>query len=122
VLRTAAATASPKSTVAAGAFSGALIGGVIGLALALFVWMAPQLIGWVTVGPWALLIGATVIGAFFGSVFGFFIGQNQREIDVAETADGLVNGEMLVAAYPRPHEVALAEDVLQVHHARELNR
>jgi hypothetical protein len=74
------------------------------------------------VGPWALLIGAIAFGAFFGSVIGFFIGQNQREIDLAETADGLLNGEVLVAAYPRAEQVAMVEDVLQVHHARELNR
>jgi hypothetical protein len=122
VLRTTAATSSPKSTIGAGAFSGALVGGIVGLALAAFVWMAPQLVGWVTVGPWALLLGAILFGIFFGSVIGFFIGQNQREDDLAVTADGLVNGEILVVAYPQPQQVAMVEDVLQVHHARELNR
>jgi len=113
---------SPKNTMAAGAFSGAIVGGIIGLALAAFVWFAPQLVGWVTVGPWALLIGAILIGAVFGSVFGLLIGQNQREDDIAVTADSLINGEILVVAYPQPHQVAVTEEVLQVHHARELNR
>jgi hypothetical protein len=122
ILQTAVVPASPKNTMAAGAFSGAVVGGIVGLALAAFVWMAPQLVGWVTVGPWALLIGAIVIGAVFGTVFGFFIGQNQREDDMAVTADGLINGEVLVVAYPQPQQVAMVEDVLQVHHARELNR
>jgi hypothetical protein len=69
-----------------------------------------------------LLLGAIAIGAIFGSVFGFFIGQNQREIDLAETADGLVNGEILVVAYPQPHLLPMVEEVLQLHHAREVNR
>jgi urea transporter len=84
--------------------------------------MAPQLVGWVTVGPWTLLLGAIAIGAVFGTVFGTFIGQSQREDDVAVTVDGLINGEILVAAYPKPQQVAMVEDVLQVHHARELSR
>jgi hypothetical protein len=122
VLRTAVKTASPRNTMGAGAFSGAAVGAVVGLALASFVWFAPQLVGWITVGPWTLLIGAILIGAVFGTVFGFFIGQDRREHDVNATVDGLVNGEVLVVAYPKPHEIAMVEDVLQVRHARELNR
>jgi hypothetical protein len=53
-------------------------------------------------------------------VFGFFIGQDRREDDLAVTADGLINGEIHVVAYPRPDEVAMVEDVLQTHHSREL--
>jgi hypothetical protein len=90
--------------------------------LAAFVWLAPALVGWVTVGPWSLFIGATLIGAVFGAIFGFFIGQNKREDDLMVTEDGLVNGEFLVVAYPHPNQVATAEEVLQVYHARELNR
>jgi hypothetical protein len=119
---TAVKPSSPKNTMAAGAFSGAIVGGIVGLALAAFVWLAPQLVGWVTVGPWALLIGAIIIGAVFGTVFGLLIGQNQREDDIAVTADSLINGEILVVAYPKPHQVVLVEDILQVYHARELNR
>jgi hypothetical protein len=111
---------SPKNTMAAGAFSGAIVGGLVGLALATFVWMAPQYVGWVTVGPMALLLGAIVIGAGFGLVFGFFIGLSQREDDIAVTADSLINGEVLVVAYPQPQQVAIVEDILQIHHAREL--
>lgn len=122
VLKTTKVPANPTNTMAAGAFSGALVGGIVGLALAVFVWMAPQYVGWVTVGPWALWIGAMVIGAVFGIVFGALIGQSQREDDLAVTADGLVNGEILVVAYPQPHQITTAEDVLQMHHARELNR
>jgi len=122
VLRTTKTPATAKNTMAAGALSGAMIGGLVGLALATFVWLYPQLEGWVTVGPWALLFGAIVIGAVFGTVFGFFIGQNQREDDLMTTADGLVNGEILVVAYPKEHQVPMVEEILQVHHARELNR
>lgn len=113
---------SPLQTMMAGALVGALCGGIFGLALAAFVWMAPQLIGWVTVGGWQLLIGSIIAGAFGGTVFGFFIGQNQKEIDQSVTADSLINGEMLVVAYPSAGQIAEVEDVLQVHHARELNR
>ena len=122
VLRTAVNTASPRNTMGAGMLYGALIGGIIGLALASFVWFAPQLVGWVTFGPWTLLIAGILIGAVFGTVFGFFIGQDRREHDVNATMDGLVNGEILVVAYPNPQQIAMVEDVLQVHHARELNR
>jgi hypothetical protein len=122
VLQTTKKPASAKSTMVAGAMSGAMVGGLVGLALAIFVWLYPQLEGWVTVGPWALLIGAAIIGAGFGTVFGFFIGQNQREDDLMVTADGLVNGEILVVAYPQAHQVPMVEEILQVHHARELNR
>jgi len=122
VLRSTANPAGPNKTMAAGAFSGAIVGGLVGLALAIYVWLSPQLEGWVTVGPWALLIGAIIIGACFGTVFGFFIGQNRKEDDLAVTADGLINGEILVVTYPLPHQVVLVEDILQVHHARELSR
>jgi hypothetical protein len=122
VLRTTRNPATAKSTMVAGALSGALVGGLVGLALAAFVWFYPQLVGWVTVGPWTLLMGAMIIGAVFGTVFGFFIGQNQREDDLMVTADGLINGEMLVVAYPKAHQVPMVEEILQVYHARELNR
>jgi len=121
VLKTTVNAASPKSAVAAGAFSGAIVGAIVGAALAIFIWLAPALVSWITVGPWTLLIGATVIGAVFGIVFGYLIGQSQREDDLMVTADGL-NGEYLVAAYPRADQVTTAEDVLQLYHARELNR
>lgn len=113
---------SPLQTMMAGALVGALCGGIFGLALAAFVWMAPQLVSGVTVGAWQLLIGSILAGAVGGVVFGFFIGQNQKEIDQAVTADGLINGEILVVAYPPVSQIAMAEDVLQLHHARELNR
>jgi uncharacterized protein (TIGR02284 family) len=122
VLQTAVATASPRKSVAAGAFSGAVIGAIIGLVLASFVWFAPESVGWITFGPWLLFLGATLLGTALGTVFGFFIGQSQREDDIAVTVDSLVNGEILVVAYPSPQQIAVAEDVLQVHHARELNR
>jgi len=122
VLRSTIVPVGPKSTMAAGAFAGGMVGALIGAALAAFVWLAPWLVGWVTVGPWALWIGAIVIGAIFGVVFGFFIGQNQVEDDLMVTADGLENGEILVVAYPNPDQVTIAEEVLQVYHARELNR
>jgi len=122
ILKTTKTPASAKNTMAAGAISGALVGGLVGLAFATFVWLYPQLEGWVIVGPWALIIGAMVIGAGFGTVFGFFIGQSQREDDLMVTADGLVNGELLVAVYPQPQQVPMVEEILQVHHARELNR
>lgn len=113
---------SPQNTIVAGAVGGALVGGIVGFALAAFIWLAPQLIGWITVGPWTMLFGSAAFGAVFGAVFGFFIGQNQRELDQAVTADGLVNGEILVVAYPQTHQIPLAEEILQLHHARELNR
>jgi len=122
VLRTTKTPTSARNTMVAGAVGGAIVGGLVGLALATYVWLNPQLEGWVTVGPWALLIGAIIIFAGFGTVFGFFIGQSQRENDLMVTADGLVNGELLVVAYPKTHQVALVEEILQVHHARELNR
>jgi len=122
VLRSTVVPVGPKSTMAAGAFAGGVVGALVGAALAAFVWVAPGLVGWVTVGPWALWIGAIIIGAVFGIVFGFFIGQNQVEDDLMVTADGLEHGELLVVAYPHPDQVAMAEDVLQVFHARELNR
>jgi hypothetical protein len=119
---TTVASASPRTTMVAGAYTGAIVGGIAGLVLATFVWMAPQLVGWVTVGGWVLLIGAILIGAVFGAVFGLLIGQNKREDDFAVTADSLINGEILVVAYPQPQQVARVEEVLQVHHERELNR
>jgi len=122
VLRSTAKPPTPKNTMAAGAFGGAVVGGIAGAALAIYVAQAPQLVGWVTVGPWALFLGALIIGAVFGTVFGFFIGQSRREDDLSVTVDGLINGEYLVAAYPRPEQVAMVEDILQVYHARELNR
>jgi len=122
VLRTTVIPKSPKSAIAAGAAAGGLVGAMIGAALAIFVGLAPALVGWVTVGPWALLFGAAITGALFGIVFGFFIGQNQVEDDLMVTEDGLVNGEMLVVAYPQSDQVATAEEILQLYHARELNR
>jgi len=122
VLKSTVVPVGPKSTMAAGAFAGGMVGALVGAALAVFVWLAPGLVGWVTVGPWALWIGAIIIGAVFGIVFGFFIGQNQVEDDLMVTADGLEHGELLVVAYPHPEQVALAEDALQVYHSRELNR
>jgi len=122
VLRTTKTPASARNTTVAGAVGGAIVGGLVGLALATYVWLNPQLEGWVTVGPWVLLFGAIVIFAGFGTVFGFFIGQSQREDDLMVTADGLVNGELLVVAYPKPQQVPVVEEILQVHHARELNR
>ena len=109
-----------KSPAMAGALAGGIIGAVIGLALALFVSMAPQLVGWVTVGPVSLFIAATLIGAVFGLVFGFLIGQSRREDDVAVTVDSLINGEILVVAYPTHSQVPMVEDILEVQHAREL--
>jgi hypothetical protein len=121
-----ASTTAPPSrsaTTMGGAVSGGLVGGLFGLAVAAFIWLAPdQWIGWVTVSPWLFLIGALVIGALFGAVFGLIIGQNRREDDLMVTADGLINGEILVAAYPSPAQVSMVEDILQVHHARELGR
>jgi hypothetical protein len=121
VIQSTVLPVGPKSTMAAGAFAGGVVGALVGAALALFVWFAPGLVGWITVGPWALLIGAIIIGAVFGTVFGFFIGQNEVEDDLMVTADGLEHGELLVAAYPREDQVAMVEEILQVYHARELN-
>lgn len=122
VVETVVATASPRSAIVAGAFGGAVIGGIIGLILALFIWLAPQSVAWISVGPFTLFLLAMVVFAIFGSVFGFFIGANKRENDLAVTADGLINGEILVAVYAHPNQIAVAEEVLQVHHGRELNR
>lgn len=122
VAETAVATASPRNAVAAGAFGGALIGAIVGLALSAFVWFAPQSIAWISVGPFTMFIGAVLIFAVLGIVFGLFIGQNKREDDLAVTVDGLINGEILVAVYAQPSQISLVEDVLQIHHARELNR
>ncbi|MCC6457734.1 MAG: hypothetical protein IT328_22455 [Caldilineaceae bacterium] len=119
---TVVSSSSPKNTVVAGAYTGAIVGGIAGLALAVFVWMAPQLVGWVTVGGWTLLIAAILIGAVFGAVFGLFIGQSRREDDIAVTADSLINGEILVVAYPQPQQVPVVEEILQTYHERELNR
>jgi len=122
IMRSTVVPVGPKSTIAAGAFAGGMVGALVGAALATFVWLAPGLVGWVTLGPWTLWIGAIAIGAIFGSVFGFFIGQNQVEDDLMVTSDGLENGELLVVAYPHPDQVATAEEILQVYHGRELNR
>lgn len=122
-IRSSDATPPSRSAATmAGAVSGGLVGGLIGLALAAFVWLAPNLVGWVTVGPWTLLIASLIFGAAFGSVFGLLIGQSRREDDLAVTADGLINGEILVAAYPAASQVPMVEEILQVHHARELGR
>jgi len=122
VMRATVIPASPVHTMAAGAASGAMIGALVGAALAAFVWLTPAVVGWLTVGPWALFLGAALIGAVFGTVFGYFIGQSRREDDLMVTADGLVNGEFLVVAYPHPDQVTQAEEILQLYHARELNR
>lgn len=122
ILQSTAVPVNPKSTMGAGALAGGIVGALVGAALAVFVWLAPDLVGWVTVGPWALFISAVIIGAVFGVVFGFFIGQNQVEDDLMVTADGLENGEILVVAYPRPDQVTMAEEILQIYHARELSR
>jgi len=122
ILRSTVRPAGPKSAMAAGAFAGGIVGALVGAALATFVWLAPAMVQWISVGPWTLLIGAIIIGAVFGIVFGYFIGQNKVEDDLMVTADGLINGEMLVVAYPHPDQVATTEDILQLYHARELNR
>ena len=122
VVNSSAEPTSPRNTMIAGALGGAVIGGIVGGTLALYTSSNPQFVGWVTVGPWVMLMVPMLIGALFGTVFGFFIGQNRREDDVAVTMDSLINGEVLVVAYPQPHQVDMAEDVLQIHHARELNR
>lgn len=122
VLKSSIKPASPRNTMVAGAFGGAIVGGLVGGALAAYISSSPQFVGWVTFGPGTLLVAAILIFAFFGTVFGFFIGQNRREDDIAVTVDGLINGEVLVVAYPQPHQIELAENALQLHHARELNR
>jgi len=115
--------ASRSAATMAGAVSGGLVGGLVGLALAIFIWLAPdQWVGWITVSPWILLLASLFFGALFGSVFGLLIGQNRREDDLAVTADGLINGEILVAAYPSASQVPMVEEILQVHNARELGR
>jgi len=122
VMRASVIPASPVHTMAAGAAAGAMIGALVGAALAAFVWLAPAIVGWLNLGPWALFLFPALIGAVFGAVFGYFIGQSQREDDLMVTADGLINGEILVVAYPHLDQVAQAEEILQVYHARELNR
>lgn len=122
VVETAVATAGPRNAIAAGAFGGAIVGAVIGLVLAAFVWFSPQSVQWIAISPLTLFLLATVVFAVFGIVFGLFIGQNKREDDLAVTVDGLINGEILVAVYAQPHQIPMVEDVLQIHHARELNR
>jgi hypothetical protein len=106
----------------AGALTGGIIGAVVGLAAALYVWFMPDIPAWISVGPWVLFFGSLIPGAVMGAVFGWIIGQNRIEDDRNVTRSGLEEGEWLVAVYPSQEQVAVAEEVLQIHHARTLER
>lgn len=108
------------STVAAGAVSGGVVGAVIGGLVGLFVWLMPGASGMISVSPWLLLVSSAFFGALFGAIFGLLIGRNKAEDDQYVTIEGLTHGAVLVAVYALPEQVDTVEQILHVHHGREL--
>lgn len=110
------------STILAGAAIGALVGGLAGLAWALYQSSLPGMALTISVPPWQLVVSALVAGAFGGAVFGWIIGRNKVEDDRFVYTESLVNGTRLVVVYAEPERRAEAQRILQVYHDRELRK
>jgi len=109
-----------KPTVIGGALSGAVVGALMGLAYALFIWFGPFTAESQSVSPALVWVASIVFAALMGTVFGYLIGRNKVEDDAFVTAQGVEEGEYLVAVFADPDRATVAENILQVHHGREL--
>lgn len=111
---------SVLATVRAGAFFGGLVGGLVGAAAALYQTFLPNMALGISVNPWIMFVVSALVGAFWGAVFGWFIGRNKVEEDRFIYEESLEHGARLVVVYPAPQRASEARRILEVHHDREL--
>jgi hypothetical protein len=99
----------------AGAVSGAAVGTLIGLAIAGSTLVLPGLGTFLVGGPLAAALAGAGLGAASGGVLGALIGEGIPEHEAQRFAEGLEEGQIIVAAEvsdemaPRVREIFLQE-------------
>lgn len=117
---------STREAIVTGGLTGAIFGGVLGMIYGIYHWIAlsdilPGFLATTAAGViWELALYGALLGLLFSVIFSAFVTRNNEEIDDYLYAEGIREGNVLVAVFADKAEAAIVRRTIGLKHEHEV--